>query len=1464
MNSRWPDRTAPPKRGFFGWIALVLCIVLAAVGALPIVFVVVTNIPSVNRAISHELIGLAREVGVDASFDLSVRLLPPRVIIHNVRIDGTDPAVPFVTAEELSFRPSLLPLLSGKIVVAQIELNVPKIHAVFENGKLTNFDLSRFTTDERKSGPLHLPEAAVAISDAEVDLVYDAVSVRVTGADVDALIEDDPELGSTFELSLQAGRVETKWPHGIGDRHRVDEDVLCSLRSRVRISPTDVLIRHAVALGSLDVDPAEASLPGCPLGVTDARRFEANVGHARIQFPSDDQSAPSIDGHVQMRGPVRVAERFIEELPSMDGWLGFDGDVHYGPGNILPDLKGAISGGNLRIEQFNIAKTFASTIEIADNVISAEKTEISLANGKVILSNTVVDPLAKFAPIKTQIDLEGLQFDALMRDLGVSEHPHVSWDIRRFHGEQFVGTLNPLKIDGALEGSTANFAVYDRGVDDPTTKHILSIKEATIAMQVSIRAAALVFRGVRVALPSSLVEGGYVSIGFNDQLGVEVPRAHVNIAELSPIGAIAMEGILDASLHLAGPFTAPKLTAEGSIRDYAIGNMPVGTVESLHASLEGTMLTLNDVHVVKGHSGYHVPSATLDFGGPAVLVVDGDAEASALSVRDFLAMWRYENDPRYTELAGIVSTQVHVHVVLGGAEDRCGDGVIEVGGNASVTHGAIFGELFDEAEASFGLKLFDQSAGINGFDLDISSIQLRQRAGTADRAALGLIIGEGRIRRGGELSASFAAQSVSIGALKHIRATGVEADGLLSATGRVTGRVDAITVSADAELTALRLRGASVGPSHLVVRVAQTDPPAKVIGKTLCGAPKFASFDPDKYAAREPSEMAINLSGDLFAGQVHIEDLAIKRGHSPRIAGEVSARGLDLGLVSKWLASRDSEMTTPAGFTGTISGDVDIEDWDLSDYGKSKAKIVLTEFHAARGEARVRLKSERATAALADNRLALPKVEFAVESPDGIEGVISAFGTIKNLNSSRDLDFQASLDPVDLSVLTGAVARVERAAGEFEATAHVTGTVASPKLVGDARVTNGELSIDGLPSDLTNLNGSIHVTESEARISNATGMFAGGTVAMSGVALINRWAFSRGDAQIQLRGIHLSPQEGLSATCNADLTISQEATSSIGAQQNLPRLGGEVTVTSFQYTRRINLVGDLNMLGTGGGRTEVSTYDPARDFIAVNLRVHATAPLMIRNNLIDVQFALDPGGLIVSGTNQRVGLRGAIHALNGGRFHFPTAEFDIQTAIVRFDDPTRISPNVDITATTEYVRYSDLGGSTTFGGTSLSRWRIWLHGYGNAEKLHLDMTSDPPLSEDDIGLLLAFGITRAELDQAQAGAAFGALGTLGSLTGADGVVRDVVPVLDTVRFGGGYSTRLGRSVPQVTLGKRLTRDIRAVVTTDITESTNTQAYIEWLLNRRTWLQATYETVSNTSLSTVSNIGLDVRWRLEFE
>jgi translocation and assembly module TamB len=226
------------------------------------------------------------------------------------------------------------------------------------------------------------------------------------------------------------------------------------------------------------------------------------------------------------------------------------------------------------------------------------------------------------------------------------------------------------------------------------------------------------------------------------------------------------------------------------------------------------------------------------------------------------------------------------------------------------------------------------------------------------------------------------------------------------------------------------------------------------------------------------------------------------------------------------------------------------------------------------------------------------------------------------------------------------------------------------------------------------------------------------------------------------------------------------------------------------------------------------------------------------------------------GTDQRTGVLGTL-ALTRGTMVFRNAQFLIETGTVTFVDETRLRPRLDIQARTEFRRTADVSGL---------RWLISLHAYGETDNLKLDTFSDPALAREDIALLLTVGFTRAEAERLGAAslAQGAALEALSSVTGVDREVKKALPVIDDFAVTSGYSPRSNRTEPQVVVGKRLSERVRATATTGLTADSNFKTGVQWRLNNQASVEAGYDNVQTTSSSQFGNVGVDLRWRLEFD
>jgi translocation and assembly module TamB len=1508
MLPKTPQLPPPPgvrprrrrrKRDWGALVARVICVVLAVVGVLPFATTLVVRSAWARTWASQETQRILRAQGIVAAYSPSLRVWPLAVQLERVRLESSDGGAPALVTPRVTLRPKLFALLAGKLAIDQIDLDAPRVRAILRHGKVANLVLKESSGG---SGPIHAPFNTFSVTDAWLDLDIDGARIGARSLDLDITVDDDQVRGSSFEVALRAGQATLRRARARRDGSMAsDDDSLCSLEGRVRYEPGSILVRRLEGVGSADLDAASDVPPPCDLPLQDKRRVELSLGHLHVDLPAGPGPAkpPVFDGHVRMRAPIALAERAVS-LPETDGWVGVDLDVRYADDTILPDLSGTIEAHDVRLAQYAFAQELRSELTVRRNVVYSPKTMVRFARGEVTLSDTVVEPLAKGGRLeRTRLDASGVDFTALLHDLGIHPNSWVGWDLREVHAPAISGSFAPLKIDGDFMAKTYSFGVYDRPAEERGRDRIFGFSEAQLFAHFSVRPDALRFVDIRATLPHSHIDGGFVSIGFHNDLRVEVPNLVTNLVDLSPIGSVPMQGVVELGAHVGGTFSHPE--PEGDIRSVAgftVAGVAFGDLSAGHVvvDVEKPEVLVTAVRAKRRDSAYEVPTARLDFGGSRGFVVDAVGASAGFGLRDVLSMFALDDDPRFDGYDATMAARVDVHVALGGPEDACGGGNVSVATKGHLRNVALFGEHFAQGEADIALHWYDRRRGIAGADVDVRSFVLdKVQPPVGTRAgAVGTVLGSASLRRGGAIAANVVLQGVPLSRIDTLGHFAQEVEGSVSGVAHVSGNIDdflpdaGFVARAEIEVAAVRVRDVPLANSHLDVRMTQRVAQQKrSLGRTRCGASIGAPFDKAAYLADSSSHGELTVNGALLGDTVHLWDVALTRAKSPHASGRVSFRGVDLGSLANIVTTHRSISSELAGgrsaapLGGQLWGELIVDDLPIDAPTKARARLFLGPMFASRGGDRLTLRPPRAPLVLGDDALTVPALAMSLETGfrstdaagattaaepagDGFRGGFVVSGGVTKVTTDPELAFEATLEPVDLAVLQRIVPKVELARGKLEGSVRVTGKVAAPTIAGQLHARADDVQVRGLPGAVTEVR--VDVTANANELSGSgSAKFAGGTIAFDGALPIRGFDVGALDSRITVRGVSYAASEGVKVTCDADLQVSYDRAAQ-GASASLPRLTGDVTIGSLVYTRPISM--SANLTSFGNKRTVVSAYDPSLDFVSLGLRLRSRVPMVIKNNLVEVELAIDSGTLDVTGTNQRIGLRGALRSLPGGRVHFQTSEFDVRQGLIRFEDSTRIAPSVDVTAVTEYRRYTDTSAAAAAGagpgGGSL--WRITLHAYGDADDVKVDMTSEPALSQEDIVLLLTAGMTRAELDQLGAsgiGASL-ALNALGAVSGADRVVKQAVPIIDDFRFGSAYSTVTGKTEPQLTVGKRLTNDLRASVTAGLSEDRELRSNIEWRLNNRLSLQGSYDNINDISSSALGNLGMDLRWRLEFE
>jgi translocation and assembly module TamB len=1453
-------------------LARLVVALLAIVGALPLVVVIGLRTPWARAravAITEEL--LRSQLDLAATFEAELRALPPSIVVKNLIVPANDGGSPAVAIDRVQIVPRPFALLGGRIDAGDVEIERPRVRVVLDGDRVTNVRY-RLPPSPADSKPLtESPFRSVSITQATIDATIVAARTRAVVEDLDLDVTAEGGLSFDASLRLAAGRVS---------RQRgevVDDDAICGLSARVHADKDSVLIRRLDLRARLDGDGKPGEPPRCD--GAPAKESEIKLALSLFRIAPGPATLPAVSGHVALSLPLVALGRAIANGPPLVGEVTLDVDASYSGLAELPRVRGKLGAHEVWLDYHTIAHDLDAEIDVVPEEIRLRDARVSYGDGEVRIKNGRIAPLAPGIPVDVElVELHALRFPALLRDIGITKHTIVEWNldqgtIRNFHGFIDDPQKKGLSLIGDIAVSTSSFEVGTKGWDHPGRQHVVAVRHATVKGRFGFEPNGMVLRNMSADFGQSHLDVPSVLVGFKEALEVRVgPGTRIDLAEISPIATVKMAGRMEVDGLVHGGQSHPRIDADLRGTGFRLGDLPLADSMSAHGEFQPYVLDFTKVRAQKGHSAYEASIIRLDLDRPEGIAVDAEIVAKQLDARDALSMFAYAEDPRFLDIHGQGDVRASVRFENGGPRDACRTGLIDVRAMGDMGPMHLFGETYDSGRFDIDYHWFDRAALERGVDATLRSAELRKGRGT--------ILAAGSIKKGAALRGHFVASDVPLSRLDALGDLGRSVDGAVSAAGEVSGTLDALAATASVTVSPVRIGQRQLPASSMTVKLVPTprqDPPGRP--KTACGEDVPTPFDRREWD-KDASAGVFHASGSLFGGQIVLDDVTTTRQSHKVTAGKVGLAGLDLGAIAQLSPTFALSDAPP---TGRLSGHLDIERVPLDKLEESKLVFRLDDAEVARGGLRARLHrpkddAEPVAITVANDVVTATPLAVELTTPSGFNAAFGLKGLVRHLATTRDLDLEAHLGPVDVAAIPSLVAKVDSAAGKLEANVAITGRAAAPVARGWLRLTGGELAMRGMPVALDGVELLAHIDEREIRIVQATARAGGGKVTLTGRAPLRGVEIGEIAIALDAQAVRLPVSNGVEMTVDAQLHATSQ-TPAEGAKRKVV-LGGDVTIDSFLYTRPIAISANLDTLAKQGRRTAVTVYDPEDDFVDLDVAIHARAPLRFRNNLLEAEV-MPEGDLVISGTNQRFGMRGKAKVVKGGRLRLRANEFDIREGTIRFDDPTRISPHVDLFATTDYRRYTTsslapsgagagastgaAGGGAAGAGRAGGSWRITLHAHGDADDLKLDLSSEPSLGQDDIVLLLAIGMTRAELDQLQAAnlGSTAALEALSALSGADTAVKQAIPIIDDFRFGSAYSVRTGRTEPTVTVGKRLSDRVRASVITGLAENRDVRSNVEWRLSPQMSVLGNYDNLNDVTSQGLGNLGADYRIRLEF-
>jgi|Deesub1362A_J573_1020465.scaffolds.fasta_scaffold00253_26 translocation and assembly module TamB len=443
----------------------------------------------------------------------------------------------------------------------------------------------------------------------------------------------------------------------------------------------------------------------------------------------------------------------------------------------------------------------------------------------------------------------------------------------------------------------------------------------------------------------------------------------------------------------------------------------------------------------------------------------------------------------------------------------------------------------------------------------------------------------------------------------------------------------------------------------------------------------------------------------------------------------------------------------------------------------------------------------------------------------GDRAYVSVTGGI-DIGQGYDIRMVGHLGLAPLSALSR---RVSSLRGEGDVTVEISGRWQRPDITGEIRLKDVTASIKGFPYIIGPFQGSVGFKRDRVVIDSLYGQFAGGRVEVSGVGYLKGLSFKGFSIMSRLDGIRLSHLEGIKAVFDGQLFYESSAEGDM--------LSGDLYIKSARYERRVEWKGWLTGLTETGGEGAIVETPPFFADTGLNIHISGSEGIMIDNNILRSPVSLD---LTITGRVNRYGLIGSVRA-DDGNIYFRDNEFEIISGRVDFVETGRISPVFNVKAETFTRGY-----------------RVRMTIEGPLDRLGLFLSSDPPLSENEILMLLTAGRVDKEGRGFESGIAAGEATAILAGGVEDVFTEGLRSMVGVERFEiNPQTTSTGALSPRITVGKRLLNE-RLSISYTISIGTTEESIIrvKYRIGKKISIIGTRDELGS--------IGMDLNYRFEFE
>jgi len=433
---------------------------------------------------------------------------------------------------------------------------------------------------------------------------------------------------------------------------------------------------------------------------------------------------------------------------------------------------------------------------------------------------------------------------------------------------------------------------------------------------------------------------------------------------------------------------------------------------------------------------------------------------------------------------------------------------------------------------------------------------------------------------------------------------------------------------------------------------------------------------------------------------------------------------------------------------------------------------------------------------------------------------------------SLDMRLQSSLETNWLALL---LPEIGLRSGRFDVLATIGGTLESPRLDGQGKLSNGQVIVPGIPHALDDIRGVFLFYPEQVVIDSLEADLAGGRVRASGLLLpvTDNGGFGY-QLQIFAKNLNLRFPEGWLSRGDAELSLASTPEGQI--------LRGNVRLDRAYYVQDIKVSMTQLLRGIfAKQRVEIDRAGELEASTELNIVIDGPGALRVRNNLADLRGDID---LVVRGTVADPVLFGRVEVERGGTISYSGAKYTVDQGLVTFANPFAIEPVIDLAASTRVREYN-----------------VTMSLFGTLDSLNANFSSDPPLADLEVLSLLTTGETRwrgSQSSQAE-GETEAAMRATGLLYGqAASLISERTSNLfgfDRVRLEPLTTSSGDLSSARVTVGKQVSRDLFLTYSYDPSTTEEQIIQVEWAFMEGTILVLTQDGDGSYSA--------DVRWEKTF-